>query len=105
MYFGGPNGAMQWLKAMKIRGTKLGGGGGAKKKEKKKKKNNKQRQNVWENYGRMTAKMGGGHLHTDPARQNRQGLDPPPPSLPSIGSVSNDDGDGNENGKKEISLD
>ena len=47
--------------------------------------------------------MGGGHLHTDPARQNRQGLDPA--SLPSIGSVSNDDGDGNENGKKEISLD
>ena len=81
------------------KGNKARGGG-------TKIKDNKQRQNVGENYGRMTAKMGGGHLHTDPARQNRQWLDPPlPPSLPSIGSVSNDDGDGNENGKKEISLD
>ena len=89
---------MQWLKAMKIRGTKLGGGG-------TKIKDNKQRQNVGENYGRMTAKMGGGHLHTDPTPKSPRIRPPPPPSLPSIGSVSNDDGDGNENGKKEISLD
>ena len=48
------------------KGSKARGGGGTKIKD------NKQRQNVGENYGRMTAKMGGGHLHTDPARQNRQ---------------------------------
>ena len=35
-------------------------------------KDNKQRQNLGENYEGMTAKMGGGHLHTDPVRQNRQ---------------------------------
>ena len=52
---------------------------GNKTKEKKEIKDNKQRQNVGEHYGEMTAKMGGGHLHTDPARQNRQGLDPPLP--------------------------
>ena len=51
---------------------------GNKTKEKKEIKDNKQRQNVGEHYGGMTAKMGGGHLHTDPARQNRQGLAPPP---------------------------
>ena len=70
MYFGGTK-VVQWPKAMKIRGTKL--------RKKKEIKDNKQRQNVGEHYGGMTAKMGGGHLHTDPARQNRQGLDPPLP--------------------------
>ena len=44
-------------------------------------KDYKQRQNLGENYEGMTAKMGGGHLHTDPARQNRQGLEPRLPSI------------------------
>ena len=60
---------VQWPKAMKIRGTKLG---------KKNIKDNKQRQNLGENYREKTAKMGGG---TEPARQNRQGIEPCLPSI------------------------
>ena len=54
---------------------------GNKTRKKKEIKDNKQRQNLGENYREKTAKMGGGHFHTDPARQNRQWLEPRLPSI------------------------
>ena len=51
---------------------------GNKTRKKKQIKDNKQRQNLGENYREKTAKMGGG---TEPARQNRQGIEPCLPSI------------------------
>ena len=60
VYFGGIK-VVQWPKAMKIRGTKLG--------KKKEIKDNKQRQNLGENYREKTAKTGGGtSTRSQPAR-------------------------------------
>ena len=69
LYVGGPSCVVRCPKAVKTKGTKRSD----QKKNNNKKKNNQKKGNL---QAKKIAKMGRGHLHTEPARQLRQGIEP-----------------------------